>query len=194
MSVVLSPGPAPGAELLQRALDYTRGALATIRPDDLCNPTPCDLWRLGDLLAHMEDALDAFAEAAGGAVGLRSTAPAPLEARVRSLQAKACGLLAAWTSPSSGAVSVGGRPLPADDLARLAALEITVHGWDVGRATGRGHPVPADLAAELVATALRAAADGSGRFARPVAVRADAGAGERVLAVLGRTTAGPVGR
>lgn len=182
--------PAPGLDLLQRALDYTRGALATVTRADVDRATPCAGWTLADLLAHMEDALDAFAEAADGAVGLRSAAPAPVELRVRSLQAKACGLLAAWTAATTAAVDVGGHPVPVDAVARIAALEIAVHGWDVGTTTGRGTPLPEPLAAALLPTALRIALEGDDRFAPPVPVAIDEPAGRHVLALLGRRTAG----
>ncbi|WP_215816693.1 TIGR03086 family metal-binding protein [Pimelobacter sp. 30-1] len=181
-------GLVAGLDVLQRALDYTRAALGTITCADVDRPTPCAGWDLADLLAHMEDALDAFAEAADGTIGLRSAAPAPLEARVTSLQTKACGLLAAWMRASSPYVDVGGHPLPVDAVARLAAVEIAVHGWDVGRTTGRGTPLPERLAAELLPTALRIALEGDDRFAPPVPVATEAPAGEHVLALLGRRT------
>ena len=46
-------------ELLERALGYTRGALATVGADR-SGPTPCAGWSLADLLCHMDDGLDAF--------------------------------------------------------------------------------------------------------------------------------------
>ena len=188
----MSAEPAPaglvaGLDLLQRALDYTRAALDTITCADVDRPTPCAGWSLADLLAHMEDALDAFAEAAGGAVGLSSAAPSPLEQRVQRLQLKACGLLTAWMSATSPVVDVAGHPRPVDAVARIAAREITVHGWDVGRTTGRGGPIPERLAAELLPSALQVALGADPRFGLPVPVPVDAPAGVHVLALLGRT-------
>ncbi|MFJ9313174.1 TIGR03086 family metal-binding protein [Pimelobacter simplex] len=187
--MIAEPTPAglvAGLDVLQRALDYTRATLGTITCADVDRPTPCAGWDLADLLAHMEDALDAFAEAADGTVALHSAAPAPLEARVTSLQVKACGLLAAWMHATSPYVDVGGHPLPVDAVARLAAVEIAVHGWDVGQATGRGGPLPERLAAELLPTALRIALEGDDRFALPVPVATEAPAADHVLALLGR--------
>lgn len=189
----MSAEPAPhglvvGLDLLQRALDHTRAALATISCDDIDRPTPCAGWDLAGLLAHMEDALDAFAEAADGAVSLHSAAPAPLEARVQSLQRKACALVGSWMSATTPYVEVGGHPLPVDAVARLAALEIAVHGWDVGRATGRGGPLPERLAEELLPTALRVALEGDDRFGPPLPVRPEEPAGVHVLALLGRSS------
>ena len=73
-------------------------------------------------------------------------------------------------------------------MAAAGAVEVAVHGWDVARSAGRGRPLPAELAAELLALAplLVSAADRPARFADPVAVSARATAGERLVAYLGR--------
>ena len=191
MTAVPSPAADPGVELLQRALDYTRGALATVRAEHLCDPTPCDLWRLGDLLAHMEDALDAFAEGAEGAIDLHSAAPAPVEERLETIRTKACGLLGAWASAPAPVVLVGGQAVPVDTIARLAAVEITVHGWDVHQTTGSAEPVPAALAEELLPTAFTLGLDQHGEFGPPVAVPSGAGPARRMLALLGRADPRP---
>ncbi|UMG94310.1 TIGR03086 family metal-binding protein [Nocardioides sp. TF02-7] len=182
----------PGVELLERALSYTRGTLATVRTEHLCSPTPCTRWRLADLLAHMEDALDAFSEGATGAIDLRSTAPTPVEERIGSLQVKACGLLGAWAAATTPLVDVGGRPMPVASVSRLAAVEIAVHGWDVGTTTGCGDPLPDPLAEALMPTALALALeqpdqpDQHREFGDPVRVPADAGPARRLLGLLGR--------
>ena len=189
MSAATAPdGMVAGLDLLQRALDYTRAALGTITCADVDRPTPCTGWSLADLLAHMEDALDAFAEAADGAVGLSSAAPTPLETRVQALQLKACALLSAWLHADQPSVDVGGHPLPVDAIARIAALEIAVHGWDVRQATGHAEPLPEPLAAALLPSALQIALAGDDRFAPPLPVDVEAPAGAHVLALLGRRT------
>jgi uncharacterized protein (TIGR03086 family) len=171
---------------LERALGYTRAALVTITPVDLGLPTPCDGWRLLDLLAHMEDALDAFAEGATGSIGLRSAAPAPVEDRIAALQNKACGLLGAWTAATTPLVEVGGRPVPVATVSRLAAVEVAVHGWDVGRTTGYDAPLPDGLAEALMPTALALSLEQQGEFGPPVPVPEGAGPARRLLALLGR--------
>ncbi|WP_395690251.1 TIGR03086 family metal-binding protein [Nocardioides sp.] len=180
-------------ELLDRALGYTRGRLSTVHDGLLGRPTPCEAWTLADLLAHMEDALDAFAEAAGGAVEVRGGATAA--GRVAVLQEKACALLGAWSGPAPGDVVLAVRP-PARDrvdlgsglLVATAALEVTVHGWDVGQATGSPAPVPEALARALlpVAHAVVGPADRGVRFARARAVDPGAPSAQRLLAHLGR--------
>jgi uncharacterized protein (TIGR03086 family) len=188
MSALPGPGsePDPGVALLERALAYTRSTLATVTPAHLCLPTPCDQWRLGDLLAHMEDSLDAFAEGAHGAIGLHSAAPAPLDDRIATLQTKACHLLGAWASATAPAVDVGGQPMSVSAITRLAAVEIAVHGWDVGRTTGAGIPIPEAFARDLLPTALALALEHDGELGPAVPVPADASPERRLLALLGR--------
>jgi uncharacterized protein (TIGR03086 family) len=174
-------------ELLERSLAYTRGTLADVRPELMDRPTPCAGWTLGHLLAHMEDALDAFTEAASGHVAVQ---PAPVTStRVEALREKACALLGAWTTAAPAEVTVGDAGLEPAVLVATAALEITLHGWDVGQATGRGRRIPADLARGLMAVAQQVVdpADRGARFDPPRPVPAHAPDDERLLAWTGRS-------
>ncbi len=177
-------------ELLDRALAYTRTRLAGVRDGLLDHATPCEGWTLADLLAHMEDALDAFNEAAGGEVVLRGGSRSP--GRVDAIQQKACALLGAWGGPSPGDVVItgtdGGLDLGSTLLVATAALEVTVHGWDVGCATGAPARIPAGLARDLlpVARAVVGRSDRGVRFAAPRPVPPGADDDVRLLAHLGR--------
>ena len=140
-------------ELLERSLAYTRGTLADVRPDLLDRPTPCVGWTLGRLLAHMEDALDAFTEAASGRVRVD---PVPdTTTRVEALREKACVLLGAWAAarPADEEIAIDDLGLDAPLLVATAALEITLHGWDVGQTTGSRTRIPDDLARGLLSVA-----------------------------------------
>ena len=130
-------------ELLDRSLAYTRVMLADVRPDNLDRPTPCAGWTLGRLLAHMEDALDAFTEAAAGRVEVDAGAADghPRGGAAREGLRAARRLDRGPADARSGS-TVGDLGLDAPLLVATAALEITVHGWDVGQATGRAHPDP----------------------------------------------------
>lgn len=187
-------------ELLDRSLAYTRVMLADVLPDQLERPTPCLGWTLSALLAHMEDALDAFIEAAAGRVQVDPVPPT--DTRVEALREKACTLLGAWTAgrPADGRrlapVAVGELSLDAHLLVATAALEITLHGWDVGQSTGRRTPIPDHLAAGLLPVAREVidASDRGGRFAGPRPAAPDAPSAERLLAWAGRApdhTRGP---
>jgi uncharacterized protein (TIGR03086 family) len=195
----LPPSVEQSVELLERALAYTRGRLARVTPDLLRRPTPCTAWDLQRLLEHMDDSLDAFLEAAGGVVALRSRPADPsATATVGRLQMKACTLVGVWTGSVRGGaqtVEIGGRRMPTGLLVGTAALEVTVHGWDVGRATGEAAPLPAELARALrpIAAFSVTAADRGVRFADPVPVAPDAAPDQVLLAYLGRSD-GPYGQ
>jgi len=173
-------------ELLDRALSYTRVTLAEVTDADLSRPTPCEHWDLGQLLAHMEDALDAFAEGAEGEVDLDDRIPARV--RVGNLQRKACALLAAWSREAPETVRIGEYDLDTPVVVLAAALEITAHGWDVGAALGVDRPVPERLAQGLlpVAQALVTDSDRGPQFGAPRPMPADAPHGVRLLGFLGR--------
>lgn len=182
---------AGAVELLERSLAYTRVALSDVRPDLLTRPTPCAGWDLGRLLVHMEDALDAFTEAASGRVEVE---PVPATGtRVDALRDKACALLGAWTVARPAVdIEVGDLELEAPLLVATAALEITVHGWDVAQATGRGTPIPQDLARGLLAIAEHVIdpTDRGRRFGVPRLAPLRASADERLLAWTGRAPHG----
>jgi uncharacterized protein (TIGR03086 family) len=183
-------------ELLGQALGYTRdrldraGWLLAADPAVAGRPTPCAGWTLDDLLAHMDDALDAFTEAAGGAVEVRPGVTA--HGLVPLLQEKACALLTAWSRPAPGDVVLESGATRVDLVSPLlvgtAALEVTVHGWDVGRSTGEAAPLPDGLAYELLplARAVVAPGDRGTRFAAARPSAPDAAPGEALLAFLGR--------
>jgi uncharacterized protein (TIGR03086 family) len=174
-------------ELLDRSLAFTSGALADVSVADLDRPTPCSRWSLGSLLDHMDDALDAFLEAASGVVA--TTPPGPAGDRVGTLREKACALLGAWVNAAPESVRVGEAAVPSAVLVSAAALEITVHGWDVGQATGRPRRMPDELARGLLeaATLLVDVRDRGVRFGPARPVPDDAPDDVRLLAFLGRT-------
>ena len=98
----------------------------------------------------MDDALEAFHEAAGGHVSPPVPRhPATPAALVERLRFSACRLLEAWARPTPASVTVGELPLPTGILLDAAALEIAVHGWDVSAATG-GPRLPESLAGRLI--------------------------------------------
>jgi len=176
---------AGAVELLERSLGYTRVALAGVTEARLAAPTPCRNWTLRDLLAHMDDSLDAFTEAAGGSVALTGAPSAP---RVMVLQQKACALMGLWSGPGPAGIRVGELDLATDLLVATAALEITVHGWDVAQATGERTPIPEELARQLLPIAHHTVTgiDRGVRFAEALPEPAGATSDVRLRAFLGR--------
>lgn len=189
-----------GVGLLEGALDYTRAALAPLDRDPaadlLTRRTPCREWDLDRLLAHMQDGLDAFAEGSGGTVSLasRPAVPLPVRLRVQRLRSTACDLLGAWSRGASPTARVGVLEVPTVLLARTAALEVAVHGWDVAATLGLDAPLPDTLARPLrdVAAAVVDPADRIERFAPPCPTGDGADATTRLLAFLGRDRSRPI--
>lgn len=178
---------AGGVGLLERAIAYALGALGEVRSTVLDAPTPCARWNLRALLAHLNDSLLALLEAADlGRVGLDVSV---VDGDVVELARERAGrLLGAWSSPRpSGPVLIAQSPLTTGIVVAAGALEVAVHGWDVGRACGADHPMPPGLGEELLELApfFVTDADRPARFAQPVAAPR-ATAGERLLAFLGR--------
>ena len=177
-------------ELLEAAVAYTRTTLPAAAVASPGLPTPCEGWTLVDLLLHMDDALEAFHEAAGGHVSPPVPRhPASPAALVERLRFSACRLLDAWARPVPTSVTVGELPLPTGVLLDAAALEIAVHGWDVSAATG-GRRMPESLAGRLlpiVDSVVDCGDVGPGRrFGLPVPTAAAAPLDVVLLARLGR--------
>jgi len=176
---------AGAVELLDRSLAYVRPALSGIRPDHLGRRTPCRDWPLAVLLCHMDDGLDAWTEAATGAVSL---VPSPGTSPVHAIRDKACALLGWWLDHPPEEVGVGDLVLPAQTLVAAAALEVTLHGWDVHATLGPPVPVPDELARPLLRIAHHVVlpVDRAGCLAPPVTPVPGAGPSERLLSFLGR--------
>jgi uncharacterized protein (TIGR03086 family) len=176
--------------MLERAIGYTRLALQHVTPELLCLPTPCSRWRLGTLLEHMGESLEALVEAADLgqlAPGSPPGPPSPVDA-VERLRAGACALLGAWSAVAHDTeVMADDRPVTSSSLARAGALEIAVHGWDVSQATGIREPIPAALARDLLpwADSLVGPHERPDRFDHPLDGPA-IGPSSRLLRFLGR--------
>jgi len=182
---------AGGVALLERAIGYTLGNLHLVTWPALRRRTPWLEWDLGGLLAHMNDSLAALQEAVDpGGIGLSPIADHRGQSAdlVAELRGRACRLLGAWTVTDHDRASVAGCPVPAIVVTSVGAIEVAVHGWDVGQACGHNLSIPAGLAGELLALAplFVTGTDRPGRFAAPVPVPPDASPGDRLVAFLGR--------
>jgi uncharacterized protein (TIGR03086 family) len=184
--------PPDSIALLGGAIRYALGACAQVRPADLSLPTPCAAWDLRALLAHLAASMaDLTSGLRTGSLELAAPAPDGRAAAgdpVEVVRDQAANLLVACYAHHGHDrfVSVGGMPLAAGIVACTAALEITVHGWDVSAARGRAEEIPPGLAASILPLSPLLVASRDGLFAAPVAVPPDAGPGRRLVAFLGR--------
>lgn len=176
------------------------GALISSVPDgDLGRPTPCSEYTVGDLLDHIAGTTIAFggatAKAGGPSADMGPQGDAsnldPDWRTTLPLQIKT--VAEAWRDPGAceGMTRVGGLDLPGAVAGIITFGELTVHGWDLARATGlRFEPDPAGLDA-LFELASETRGPGSDvppgtAFGPVVPVPADAPVIDRVLGLLGR--------
>ncbi|GAA2205968.1 hypothetical protein GCM10009850_014260 [Nonomuraea monospora] len=111
------------------------------------------------------------------------------------LRDTATEVLGRWTAITrADLITVHDRPLTSPMVAAVGAIEVAVHAWDVARACGERHPIPALLAEELLDLAhlFVTRADRPARFGPPVTVPMCAPAQDHLLAYLGRYPAWPV--
>ncbi|GAA2516315.1 TIGR03086 family metal-binding protein [Winogradskya humida] len=124
-----------------------RNLLLGITDDHLTAPTPCPDWSVGDLLDHLLGLGWAFTQAANkktDASGITAPPPAPAAAhltphwRIR-LPVILDDLSRAWKQPAAweGTSQAGGVTMPAAVTGAVAVNELTMHGWDLARATGQ---------------------------------------------------------
>jgi uncharacterized protein (TIGR03086 family) len=180
-------------QLLAAAVGYALGGVGMVTPQLLSRPTPCPGWDLEGLLDHLSDSIGALHEAIATA-GV-SPGPVPRDmgpgreplARLRGQAASLLGACAA-AGPAERRVAIGDRELPVSRVVVTAAIEITVHGWDIWVACGARRPVPPGLAAVLlpIVPLLIPPATRPGLFADPVRLAGPAGPGDQLVAFLGR--------
>ena len=188
--------PTGGAGLLGGAFGYLERVLRDVTVDDLGRPTPCSVWDLAALLAHLDDSLVALTEAAGvGRVAMRRREPylipvGDVAARIRARTAEAA---LAWLRPGGlvDSALVGACPLTMRAIEATGAVEVAVHGWDVSVACGVATPIPEPLAEDLLSTLsyLVTREDRPVRFASALPISPWMPASARLLALLGRRPA-----
>ena len=170
--------------------------------EQLTGPTPCPAYSVADVVDHIGGLSLAFIAAAHKEKPPGDGAPdvdgSRLEDGWRDLVAgRLDDLGEAWQDPAAydGVTMAGPVELPADQAALVALNEVTVHAWDLARATGQ--PYPADHAAVEACRAFVAAfqpppggaADDGGLFGPPLATPDDAPALDQLIGATGRDPA-----
>ena len=178
-------------ELLHRARAYTDTVLGTLTAEDLHRPTPCDEWDVARVVLHLADVAD-------GLVGLVETGELALPEPPRTadpdpvsvVQAALTRLAAALTSTLTSTLATTSDADRAHAAARAGAIELTVHGWDLGMARDPEHVTPADLADDVRALAAELLSDDARapRFGAALAVPATAPPSDRLAGFAGRRT------
>ncbi|MFF0753275.1 TIGR03086 family metal-binding protein [Streptomyces sp. NPDC004267] len=186
--------------MTHRIADLLRTAAATAVPlvrgtadDELGAATPCAEYDVRGLLNHLLLVVENFRLLAAKQPSDFSRQPdylAEPDWRDR-FAAEADALVTAWAAPGADEGTTGAMDLPARTVGAMVLLDLTVHGWDLARATGRPFAPDPVVVAELADEVARMApmARKAGVFGEAVALPDDgvaASAFERLLATTGR--------
>ena len=179
--------------LLERALDQTAGLIAAIEPGQAGLPTPCGGWDVRALVGHLTgQALRNFLAAVRGE---SADWQAPAEEIggdwAAAFRDRAAPLRAAWRAADLDRPVTGpGGQAPLRARADHQITELTVHDWDLARATGqlaRLDPELAEHALRWSRGMLRPEFRGPGKgFGAEVPVPDDAPAYDRLAGWFGR--------
>ncbi|MFE2296291.1 TIGR03086 family metal-binding protein [Streptomyces sp. NPDC059452] len=178
------------SELLEAAADRALPVVRGIDDGRLGDPTPCAEYDVRALLNHLFLVVVNFQALAARKEADFSQEPdfvADGNWRERFGEETA-RLVAAWDAPGAEEGTAGQMGLPARTVGLMVLGDLTVHPWDLARATGAEF-VPDPAVVEEVSPALTAMAP-QGRelkvFGEPFPVGPGATAFERLLGVTGR--------
>ncbi|MEU2259344.1 TIGR03086 family metal-binding protein [Streptomyces sp. NPDC019645] len=174
------------AAATERALPVVRG----VTDDALTAPTPCPEYDVRALINHLFQVVVNFqALAARQDTDFSETPDRTAERDWRESFADETARLAkAWAEPGAEEGTTGSLGLPARTVGHMVLADLTVHAWDLARATGQEYAPDPEVVAELgpAVEEMAPQARRYGAFGEPVSVPADASPFARMLAVTGR--------
>lgn len=140
-----------GIEVLTRAHDYLREAVAAVPEAAWGAPTPCSEWTARQVLNHARIDQQGYGLAITG--GRPDSDPFdPADALEGDPSAQLDEVLSAVATAYEGLPAGADQvptplgPLPLPIAAAAAAMDAAVHGWDIAVATGQDRPLPKEVA------------------------------------------------
>ena len=133
----------------QRAVDTASSVIALVGPEDLGRTTPCDLWDVRTLVAHMIWMCQVFA---GGLTGGDVPAEPPEVADGADVLAAyrdaAAAAMEGWRTVdwADMTLQLPFSKLPAAIGVRVFVGDALIHSWDLATALGQPFQIPEDLA------------------------------------------------
>src|SRR3954463_15853871 len=179
-------------EMFERAIASTKTVLANVEPDQLDDTTPCQSWKVRDLINHFVGGTYFFAAVAktgeppAGDGGDRDFTEGDINATYSAGAAEAVG---AFKAPGAmeKTMKLPFGEMPGSAFVMIAASDEFTHGWDLARATGQPTAdLDPELAEQLLAFAQNAipdqfrGADTTAPFGPVVDVPADAPPADRL--------------
>ncbi|MEV4946369.1 TIGR03086 family metal-binding protein [Streptomyces sp. NPDC053755] len=190
----LAPPPAPpgvGA-LLAAAARAAVPVVGGLRDDGLGAPTPCDWFTVRELLNHLFQVVVNFQALAAKETPDFSATPDYVgtfgpDWRERFADETA-RLVLAWSAPGAEEGTSGALGLPARTVGGLALIDLTVHAWDLARASGQSFTPDGECVRELLSLVREMApmARQRGVFGEPCPIAPGASGFETLLALTGR--------
>jgi uncharacterized protein (TIGR03083 family) len=162
------------SDALATAIDQAAEVIASVRDDQLDDPTPCAEWNVGRLLAHLAVGAGHLLEQARGGSPDWSAVPDRVDDAAQTFRASAAALLA--------------HVRDTDANADWQLAELSVHTWDLVTATGQSpnlDPVPAERGLAFMSAALKPELRGTA-FAPEQPAPEHADAYQRIAAFAGR--------
>ncbi|MFE2558024.1 TIGR03086 family metal-binding protein [Streptomyces sp. NPDC059352] len=177
-------------DLLRTAAAHAAPLVGSITDDSLDAPTPCAEYDVRALLNHLFAVVVNFQALAAKEPADFSETPDRLaeDGWRERFVAETGKLVTAWSAPGAEEGTSGAMGMPARTVGSMVLLDLTVHVWDLARATGRGFEPDPAVVAGLAEEVERMApmARKMNVFGDAVDLPEDATGFERLLATTGR--------
>lgn len=180
------------SKLLRDAGDAALPVVTGIADEQLPDPTPCSDFRVGDLVNHLFQVIVNFQGLARREPADFSDTPDILPTPWRDRYATEIDtLVRAWADPAALDGVSPGMGLPQPIIGQMALLDLTLHAWDLARATGQPYTPSEPAVAELLGMVdvMGEKARETKVFGPEVPVPAEASEFERLLGKAGRDPA-----
>ena len=141
------------AEVLEQAINVTRGVLVNVSKEHLADATPCAKWQVSDLVNHIVGGQYFFAAGASGAAPSGEETDYAAGDFVAAFDEGAQSALTAFRVDGvmDKMLTLPFGQMPGSAFLGLAATDTFTHGWDLAKATGQDTDLAPELASQLLA-------------------------------------------
>jgi uncharacterized protein (TIGR03086 family) len=177
------------ADRYQRLADAFGAKIAAVPPDRWEAPTPCEGWRVRDLVGHVVQTHELFSGFVGRTLG---DIPSVDEDPVGAFDAARAVVLDSLRDPQVASTEyqgLFGRTTFAEGVDFFVSFDLVIHGWDLARAVGLDERIDPGEVERLFeqARAFGDAARAPGAFGPALEPPPGADEQTRLLAFLGRS-------
>jgi uncharacterized protein (TIGR03086 family) len=182
---------------LEQAFASTRSVLANVKPDQMDDGTPCQSWKVRDLVNHIVMGSQWFGSTMDSGDAGPMTGETPDFTDGNYLDTFDDGVkksIDAFGKPGAleKAVKLPFGEFPGSAFLGLATTDTLVHGWDLAKATGQPSDLDPELSSQVLDNAKKAipdtfrGPDGKAPFGPALDAPAGAPPADQLAAFLGR--------